>query len=189
MKHRSLLKVVLLSYVTLGVYQLVWLWQVRKGLTERLNDKKAIPSLVIALSILGVLTVITLVIFFSALSSMSTYYDSGQSSDASLIWLILLIFIVVPIGALYWSYRFARALHMVVGGIPPLLNLILLSFLSGNGFGPIWMLIAQNDINKFLDKENAAPTPTTAPTFLPPPPPPPIPPYQPGPTIPPAPPA
>lgn len=177
MKHRGLLKVVLLSYVTLGIYQLVWLWKVREGLLERLQDKKAIPSLAIAL---GVLLVLGAILFAALISALYAYDYDQPSTDNSLLWVILPIVVFVPAGAAYWLYRFTRALHMVVGGISPLPNLVLFCLLSWNGFSPLWMAIVQNDINKFLEKENPPPLPLATPTVGPPVPPQ-ITPHQPGP--------
>lgn len=154
MKRRHVLAVLGLSYVTLGVYTLYWLYRTRRDLLPFLPEKKEIPRLLILL--LPWLVVAGLVLTMAIISAtISTLSGDATSSEN---WLVAMSVIVVIIGfvagvvvGFWWFYRYFTALEKVVQGTDAMLLYTLWIVLTWFGLGPIWILIVQGDINKFID--------------------------------------
>lgn len=150
MKKRGVFIVFLLSIVTLGIYQLVWSYKVREGLMARVEDKKSIPSFMWLIApIIIMLATIPLLLINAAASSDA----SGNIAFTSLMIVIMLVtFAVAFIITFWWYYRFFTVLSQVTkaNNLGLLYALWILAYIIGL---PIWILVAQGDINKLLETD------------------------------------
>ena len=142
MKHRNLLPTVILGYVTLGIYGLYWLIVTRRSLVEKLGNKKAVPS---------VLLLFVPFFLIAAAIIVAVLFRSNTAANIMIILTYLIALIVGPIISIYWFYKFTNALHQVAQGIDPILHLVLAIIMWSVGLGPVWLLLAQNEINKYLE--------------------------------------
>ena len=102
MKRRHVLAVLGLSFVTLGIYVIYWLYKTRKELLHYLPDKKAIPRVLILF--IPILAMIGLVIGLSVITAALTY----DSTAYNVVWIITLIVIMAGMLAIFvvnfWGY-------------------------------------------------------------------------------------
>ena len=153
MKRRHVLAVLGLSFITLGIYVIYWLYKTRKELLAYLPDKNAIPRVIILFT--PVLGIVGLIIF-SAIVGAAVPYESTASTVFNV--LLGILAVVVVLGAFvvsfWWFYHYFKGVEAVVQGNDAMLYYTLWIILTMIGFGPIWVLIVQSDLNKFIDNGN-----------------------------------
>lgn len=119
MKHRNLAVVILLSIVTLGIYDLYWLVTTKNAMNER-NTRNKIPSIWMLFLPMVVMTFLMILIF--VLSAASTSLSEGTSNGASTginVVVLLLGLIAVPLLVLFpfiWLLKYCKAANEFTGG-------------------------------------------------------------------------
>ncbi len=146
MKKRNLPIVLLLTLVTLGIYALFWTYKTRQEILSQLADKKAIPSIFILLSPLFMALAFALLLLLQRASSNAIVLDVlfvllGMS--------LVIASLVVPF---WWFYKYFKALDQVTHADNFALLYCLWVIGAVFGFLPIWMMLAQNDLNKVIDR-------------------------------------
>lgn len=112
MKKRNPLAVILLSIVTLGVYDIYWLVQTKKVLNEKTRHHT--PSIwLLCLPVLILIVGYGLLIFSAA--SPNGGSDEGGSAVLSLI-LIVLGFISLFVMSFIWFFKFSKAVNEYTQG-------------------------------------------------------------------------
>lgn len=150
MKRRHVLAVLGLSFVTLGIYVIYWLYKTRKELLGYLPDQKAIPRVIILFAPL--LGVIGVAIVVGAISAAFPYGSTAANTvDVVGIILMMLAMLAIFVVAFWWFYRYFKAVEAVTQGNDAMLYYTLWIILTIMGLGPIWVLIVQNDLNKFIE--------------------------------------
>lgn len=160
MKKRSLPVILLLALVTLHIYVFFWLYATRKDLVRQAGNPKAIPRL-IWLFLPAIVFIV--VLLAGALTSLSgAPGNSIVKASAFLVGPLGIIgLFVIP---LWWFYHYFTVLHKVTQGSEPVLLYVIWIICLFVGFLPVWMLLAQNDINKAADRLTQASSPPQPPT-------------------------
>ncbi len=150
MKKRNIGLVLLFSFITLGIYVIYWLYIIRKELLPFAHNKNNFPR--VLWLFLPWLLLISLLLLMAVLTASMP--DSGSTFVGIVaIFTSLVIFggiIAGIIVSFWWFYRFFKGIAEVTGGTDPMLMYVLW-ILFNLMFGPIWTLLVQNDINKFID--------------------------------------
>lgn len=147
MKNRSLLSMLILTIVTLGIYQLYWLFLTQKEMSSK---GYRVPSVFILLA--PYLTLVAIMLLNVGNNFVFSSVDGGGGSNVlSLISLIigLIAFIALIPVALFWYYRYCKAIELVTDGTFPFdmsyLSIILLSIF---GVGFLWPFFVQYYLNR-----------------------------------------
>jgi Domain of unknown function (DUF4234) len=146
MKKRNIFAVFALSIITLGMYMIYWLYRTRLDLTDRLQDRKAIPPVFILF--MPLVAIIALAVVTAILSLIAP--DAEGVIVAFTIVYILGILAAIVVG-LWWFYRYFQALHKVTQGTDPIMLYVLWIALSWMGL-PVWVIVVQNDLNKYIER-------------------------------------
>jgi len=105
MKKIRVWEVLLWSLLTLGLYQVYWIYRTRNELVE--NYKQSIPSFAEYLLIPGGLIIAAIV----------TISFSGNDDPTPLAWILFWVFFLVAMAyAVYWIYQYAKAAEAVTNG-------------------------------------------------------------------------
>lgn len=153
MKRRHILAVLALSYLTLGIYTIYWLYRTRLDLLQHLPDKNAIPRVIIMfipwLAVIGSL----IVAFILSAILRQNDPDSVAAGVVAILSVIIMIagFIAILIVSFWWFYRYFQALEQAVQGNDAMLHYTLWVVFTLFGIGPVWVVLAQSDLNKFID--------------------------------------
>lgn len=153
MKQRNIFAVFILSIVTLGIYFLIWLYEIHRDLLKKIEDKKSLPSfwwLFVPVALLIACIILSIVLTLTALLSGPPADNIIIAVAAPLI-AILVVFAPLVIG-FWWFYRFCQVFYKVVGGTETTVSYALW-IVSLCMCLPIWTLIVQGDINKSLESE------------------------------------
>lgn len=165
MKKRNLGVMVLLTIVTFGIYVIVWLYKSRKELTTTLGNPKAIPPF-FYLPAPILLMVVALMVSF-----LAGYNDhGGGTNNIAVNLLVILAGFVGIIGVIaipfWWFYKYFQAVHTLTRYTDNVLLYVIWILCAFLVPLPIWMLLTQNDINKFIafgpGQTPVAPTTTPA---------------------------
>lgn len=152
MKHRSVMSVIVLSIVTLGIYDLYWLVKVKK----ELNARTSVHTPTLWLLFLPILLLVPVIILSFIVSSASSGSSAGTGSTALILvaeFLAALAFIPITF---YWFFKFSKAVSEYTHGeLSTAMNFVLLWLLRFIG-----MAIIQD---KFNDMLAAGGAPTAAP--------------------------
>lgn len=150
MKRRHVLAVLGLSFITLGIYVIYWLYKTRKELLHFLPDKKAIPRVIVLF--VPYFVMIGLVICTSIIVA-SLDFDSPAYGAVNALTIILIILstLAIFVVSFWWFYRYFKAVEAVTQGNDAMLYYTLWIILTLMGLGPVWVLIVQNDLNKFIE--------------------------------------
>jgi hypothetical protein len=156
MQKRNPWIILLLSIVTLGIYTIYWLYVTRKEMVAVLNDKKAIwPVSVLAapLAVILALIVLQLVINGAEGAVVASFF---LVSAIAMLALLVLPFI--------WFYKYSNAIAKVSHHTDHVTLYVLWIVLNFVGVGFIWLVLAQNEMNKATEvPQDAQPMPGTAP--------------------------
>ncbi|MET1032962.1 MAG: DUF4234 domain-containing protein [Candidatus Saccharimonadales bacterium] len=152
MEKRGVFAVFALSLITLGIYSLYWTYKTREGLIARVEDKKSIPAFILLLApVIVILALIPLFLLNLALNADTS--SMGQNIFSSI---IMIIGMTAAFGSIvigfWWYYRFFEVLSKVTkgSGLGLLYALWIMAYIIGL---PIWILVAQGDINKLLEND------------------------------------
>lgn len=151
MQYRSLVKVIVLSLLTLGVYQLYWLYATRKELTQK--GYQVPPLFQLFGPVIFLFLAIVITGFLSDGSSASVSSKPEFAYGLMLIVLLVASLAIIPV-ALYWFYKYCKAVEAVTGGRTSfgLVYALLIAF-ALLGVGIVWPLIIQDGFNKVADAE------------------------------------
>lgn len=154
MKKRHPAAVLLLPFATLGIYCIYWLYKTRQEILSKLEDKNAIPPLVVLLlPMLLVILLFAVGIFFNGDAQTADTQDDNLGAGGIIsIALVLLFFIGgVVILPLWWFWKYCKAAIQVTqehGMDFAQLYILFVAVVWLCGILPIWMLITQLDYNK-----------------------------------------
>lgn len=149
MKKRNIAFVLLMSFLTLGIYIIYWLYATRKELLNYLPDKNTIPR--VFYLFLPWLVLISLFLLMSVVMAFAGTNDSAANIMSIFVTIFGLVgFIGGIVVAFWWFYRYFKGVEMVTNGTDATLMYVLWILLSLM-IGPVWTLLVQNDINKFID--------------------------------------
>lgn len=154
MPRRSLPLMILLSIVTLGFYQLYWVYKTRQELVSQEQDVPPFKLLLAPILIFLVLIPLQIV-------AQLTRNDSGNTAVNifSVIFGILALLIMVPLG-LYWFYKYCKAVEAVTEG-DMTFGISYGLFIAGVFFGVsfLWPFLIQYSFNKLSDTPIDVPVP------------------------------
>jgi hypothetical protein len=165
MKKRNLFVVLVLSFITLGLYGLFWLYFTRRDILRFLPDKKAIPSFwVMAAPVLILLGLATLALIINALSTRS----GGNPINGVLLLVGIPTSFATLVVPFWWMWHYFKAVYALTAKAgqtgTEVWVLYLLWIASILVAVPVWMLLVQNDLNKLAD-QLAAPQPAEPPSY------------------------
>lgn len=149
LQKRSLLKVVIFSIFTVGIYDIYWIYKTRQEIVGGLNDPKAIPLFrILALPFVALL--IALIVSF-----VQSYNQSEAGANALLNGLMILVGLVGVIGfftiPLWWFFKYFQATNKLTKRTEPILLYVIWLICIFIAILPVWILIVQNDLNKTVD--------------------------------------
>jgi hypothetical protein len=161
MKKRNPIAVLLLSYITLGIYVIYWLYATRKEIVERNGNPQSIPP---------VWTMFASLLGFVVLALISLIFNSAADSVQTALNVIVAIgCIVFFIGLFYFSFKFMWRYCLAASELTHGTDgktLFWLWFIGSLfGLGPIAMLMIQSDLNRYIrDQDTPAKQPPTSQT-------------------------
>jgi phosphoglycerol transferase MdoB-like AlkP superfamily enzyme len=148
MQKRELWQVIIFGLITLGIYDLVWLYKTRNEMVRRGAN---IPNFKL---LLLPLIFFILMIILSALAGFAQWDVPGSLNTKALIsalFLVLPFFSVIvwiPI-SLYWLYKYCNGVEKVTKGKMSLgLSYAAVLVLGCTGFGIVWPFLIQDAFNK-----------------------------------------
>jgi hypothetical protein len=151
MKRRSILKMLLLTIVTLGFYDLYWIWSTRQELVAK---GQRVPRFIILLvPILMLIVVFPLLFIGMALTPGGFTYGN----DNAIINVLVVIFgiggvLAILVVGLWWFYKYCKAAEVVTNQdmtFEVSYVLLILTNLINVGFA--WPLFVQYHFNKLSD--------------------------------------
>jgi carbon starvation protein CstA len=168
MKKRHPAAVVLLPFVTLGIYCVYWLYNTRKELLARVTEKDSIPPLVVLLLPFLLVVVLLVVGLLTGSQGDDSGVADGPLGVSGVISIALIgIFMVGAVVALplWWFWKYCKTAAIVTKGYGGMdqtqLYILFVAIVWLCGLLPVWMLITQLDYNKVAaidTPELAAPT-------------------------------
>lgn len=147
MQTRSLLQMVLLTIITLGIYQIYWLYKTRE---EMVQKGLQIPNILILFAPYIALGGMFVLLFIQNFVFSSV--DGGGAPTQ----LGLIVFLIGALGVLamlpiffYWFYKYCKAVESVTDGFFPFdMNYFMLVLMSIFGIAIIWPVIVQYYFNR-----------------------------------------
>lgn len=167
MKKRNPIAVLALSYVTLGIYVVYWLYATRKEIVSQNGNEKSIPPVksmylpLLGLVLIGLLQLI-----------VNGKPDGTASAVVVAINIIsalggIAAFVAVIYCSFRFMWRYCLAAHALAQGTDGKTLFWLWFIGSLFGLGPIAMLMIQSDLNRYIRDHNSTslgqnqtPTPT-----------------------------
>lgn len=155
MKNRSAIAVVLLSFITLGIYTLFWLRDTRKELIDAGQKLPPVKLLLLPFLLLPTVALLQFISRFvintsSSSSDLMTATNSATAllNIASLLVGMLAILVILPL-TFYWFYKYCKAAEGASQGqISFAISFILFVALSIFSLSFIWPGIMQSEFNK-----------------------------------------
>jgi len=152
MKHREVWKVIVFGIITLGIYDIYWLYSTRKEMVA-LGQK--IPRLIILFLPIIALLATALIQFIAGLASGSASVNGdmtrGVPAVVNIITILLGVLSVIGmiVISIYWFYQYSKAVYMVTAGQVSIgLSMGLLILLNAVNVGFVWCAIIQDGLNK-----------------------------------------
>ena len=156
MKNRSVIKVIIFSLITFGIYTLFWLRDTRK---ELVDHGQTVPPVKVLLVPVLVLIVVALLQFVAHASLQNNAASKGLNILSVLIGIVTIV-AIFPLTA-WWYYKYCTAVAVVTRGQTSVaLSLGLFILLAFTGFSFAWPGIIQDGFNRL--------SATPAPGFMPP---------------------
>lgn len=159
MTQRSVPKIIILSFLTLGIYTLFWLRDTRR---EMVAQGQRVPSIAfifapfLALIVIGVLQ---FMVHYALSSSVNTGSDAATKlvNVASILVGLVAILGVLPI-TLWWMYQYCRSVEIVTDG-KVTFGLAYFLFIGTAllGFSFVWPGIIQDGFNRSPATPNTLP--------------------------------
>lgn len=164
MKKRNPIAVLLLSYITFGIYVAYWLYTTRKEIISQNNNEQSIPPVkTIYMPLLGI----------AAVGLVALIFNSSPGSTADVVNGICgLIGLGLFAATIYYSFKFMWRYCLAASELTHGTDgktLFWLWFIgSFFGLGPIAMLMIQSDLNRYirdngLEQSQSAAAPGSAP--------------------------
>jgi hypothetical protein len=153
MQQRNLLKMFLLTLVTLGIYQIYWLYATRKEMIAR--GGLSIPRVIVLF--LPLLLLVAGFILLAITSSLTGNSSSGVTPANVIVLIVCIISMIAwPIISIWWTWRYAVAVeatteHRMSRDLV-FWTWLLLVFISSP---VVWMLMVQNEFNHLAPKKHA----------------------------------
>jgi hypothetical protein len=152
MKRRHVLAVLGLSFLTLGIYVIYWLYKTRLELLPYLEDKKFVPRVIVLFVPIFVMIGLLIPAAVFMADSWNPYLDEPSAAGMTVFMTVLFGgMLAAAVISFWWFYRYFKAVEAVTGGNNAMLMYGLWIALSLIGIGPVWTLIIQDDLNKFID--------------------------------------
>lgn len=169
MKNRSVLIVILFSFLTLGIYTLFWLRDTRKELLS--TGVKILPVKVLLLPVVTLIIAPLLQFVVRYATTMSNVGDGnlagGTNTAGNIVNLltvivgILVILVAIPL-TIFWFYRYCQAVEIITNKQTSLgISFGLFLLLSFFGFSFVWPGIIQDAFNKLSVANQASVPPAT----------------------------
>lgn len=154
-KKRSPAAVLLLPFVTLGIYCIYWLYATRKELVSRSGDRYSIPPVILLFAPL--LFLIALLVIAMILLVGSAVSDNTQHAFGTFLVLCSILGIIGLIALpLWWFWHYCKVLHETTKSMDfAQLYVLFVAITWVCNLFPVWMLIAQLELNKLADSEAA----------------------------------
>jgi len=152
MKHRSILRLLVLSIVTLGIYQLLWLKQTRDEMVRK--GAKIPPFLMLLSPILAVVGLFALWLMLGV--QADAYGDTlSTSADIGIVVASIVAVISIPLVSLYWFYQYCYGVDQVTHGQTSFgISYVLFIVFTLFGVNFIWPFIIQDGFNKVSDNSH-----------------------------------
>lgn len=152
MQKRELWKVIVFGIITIGIYDLVWLYKTRQEMVAR---GQKIPSFWLLFAPLVILLAVALMMFMSRFVLAGSSPEAGEGNAViglinalSVLLGVIALLVSIPITIL-WMYKYSQAVEAVTKGQTSLgfcFGLwLLLSFFSVSF---IWPALIQDSFNK-----------------------------------------
>ena len=156
MKNRSVLTVILFSFLTLGIYTLFWLRDTRKELLR--TGVKILPVKVLlfpAIALIGAALLQFVIHYATNMSNTGDISSTGGANTAGVILNlltvivgVLVVLVVLPL-TIFWFYRYCQAVETITNKQSSLgVSFGLLLVLNFVGFSFVWPGIIQDAFNK-----------------------------------------
>jgi len=151
MQKRSLGQMILYSVITLGIYQIFWLYYTKREMVAK--GYKIPPFKLLFLPLLALLAIIPLQ-FLSLMNSAGNSDASGATiliTVVSLFLGIIFLIAIIPI-TLYWYYKYCQAVALVTKDeLTFATSYALFIVLSVLSVSFVWPFIVQESFNKVTD--------------------------------------
>ncbi len=148
MQKRELWKVIVYGIVTLGIYDLVWLYKTRNELVAK---GQKIPSFWLLFMPLFALIAAFVVMLVHSAAAVATGQGAENASAVGVLGIVIAVVALlasIPI-TLYWFYQYCKAVEVVTKGkLSLILNYIMLLILNIIGIGFLWPALVQDTFNK-----------------------------------------
>lgn len=117
LKERSVVEVVILSLVTLGIYQLYWMYETNNELRESKRDVAPIKWFLIPIAVLiGLVIMAAISLLIGGIIGESTVGQIFIGFGAVLFFLMYVLFLPAYFAMygywVYWLYKFSKALEV-----------------------------------------------------------------------------
>lgn len=162
MQHRSMVKMLLLTIITLGIYQIYWTYQTRQ---ELVSQGQNVPRFIILMAPLLAILGMTLLLVINAFVFSQTDGGNGLVLFNALSFLIGIVAFVaaIPI-TFWWFYKYCKAAEQVTAGKLTFdLSYVLFIVTAFFGVTYVWPFIVQYNFNEVVGKP-AVSGPSKAPT-------------------------
>lgn len=162
MQQRALWKVIVFGIITLGIYDLVWLYKTRKEMVAR---GQSIPAFWLLFAPILALLGVAILQFMTRFVFSTVEGGSGGGPLVTIINILsillgmLVIFAFIPV-AIWWMYKYCKAVEGVTSGQVTFSFAfglwLLLSFFS---VGFVWPALIQDGFNKISSDSGTTPPP------------------------------
>lgn len=161
MKKRNIAAVMIYGFITLGIYDLVWLYKTRKEMIAR---GARIPSFYLLFTpILAAAAALILLVVVSLAQSTDSAVDTTQTTMSALSIVVMIVAVLATLASIpivfYWLYKYSEAVEHVTRGQTTTgfsFGMALVFYFVGVSF--VWNGLIQDAFNK-LDESTTPPTP------------------------------
>jgi hypothetical protein len=159
MKKRNIAAVMIYGFITLGIYDLVWLYKTRKELIAR---GAKIPNFALLLTpILAAAIALIALLIIGITQSNDSVVDTSQTTTSVISIMVMLAAVLATLASIpivfYWLYKYSEAVEHVTRGQTTTgfsFGMALVFYFVGVSF--VWNGLIQDAFNKL--EEPAVPT-------------------------------